>query len=82
MPVWHSAPLLMHTWANETVVFQRESGDTHLVDAGAARVLLCLQEGALDETDLAAWLGVQAGADFTHMLGRLAVSGLIACRAR
>ena len=82
MPVWQSAPLLMHAWADETVVFQRESGDTHLVDGFAARVLLCLQEGALDETDLAARLGVEAGTDFTDMLGQLAASGLITCQAR
>ena len=77
MPVWQSAPVLMRTWADETVVFQRESGDTHLVDRYAGRVLLCLQDGALDEKDLAARLGVQAGVDFTDMLGQLAASGLI-----
>ena len=81
MPVWQSAPLLMHTWADETVVFQKESGDTHLVDGLVAGALLCLQEGELDEADLAARLGVQTGTDFTAMLGQLAASGLIVCRA-
>lgn len=81
MSIWQRAPLLIRSWQGETVVFHRESGDTHLVDELTARVLRRLDAGALDEAQLAACLDVEGGADFRDMLNHLAASGLISCRS-
>ena len=80
MPVWQCAPFLMQTWEGETVVFQRESGDTHLVDELTARVLRCLEGGPLAETRLADCLALRVEPDFQEMLRHLESSGLISCR--
>lgn len=71
----------MQTWDGEAVVFQRESGDTHLVDELTACVLRCLEGGGpLAETRLADCLDLRVEPDFQEMLRHLESSGLISCR--
>lgn len=81
MAVWLRAPLLVRAWDDETVVYHRESGDTHLVDGLTAHVLQCLEITPLGEADIAACLDVEPGPELTALLTRLEASGLIACRA-
>jgi len=41
--VWKTFPLVWVTWGEESIVFNKSSGNTHLVNSMAARILLLLQ---------------------------------------
>lgn len=54
--LWQIAPghaLLLHTWGDEYVIFDKASGDTHLVSEPAGSLLECLQLGSASFEHLA-----------------------------
>lgn len=54
--MWRVVPgqsLQHRAWEDECVLYNSLSGDTHLLAANAIHVLLCLQQGPLDEAALA-----------------------------
>lgn len=57
--MWRVIPgdaLRIRFWDNEFVVYNRLSGDTHLLGSTAAHVLLKLQEAPANSVNLAAYL--------------------------
>jgi len=77
--------LLWHRWGDQYVVFNSASGDTHLLDGASREGLLCLQERALDQSELSRHLAarLELAADeqvqryAARLLERLAKLGLI-----
>lgn len=54
--LWQIAPgreLLLHTWDDEYVIFDKASGDTHLLSEPAGSLLECLQLGTASFEHLA-----------------------------
>jgi len=41
--VWKTFPLVWVTWGEESIVFNKSSGNTHLVNSMAAKILSLLQ---------------------------------------
>jgi PqqD family protein of HPr-rel-A system len=61
---WGLAPgqaLLHREWDGEYLLYNSLSGDTHLLDARAMRMLQALQAGVLPQPALAALLGCPPG---------------------
>lgn len=80
--MWRLTPgqsLAHRGWMDEFVVYNDLSGDTHLLDADAMQLLLCLRDGPVDADALAQLLG--AGANereaLAVLLAELAALSLI-----
>jgi PqqD family protein of HPr-rel-A system len=67
--------LSWRTWDDEHVVYHRESGDTHLLNAVAAAALECLAESPATADDLtghvAAHLGLEADEPLRSRMSQL-----------
>jgi PqqD family protein of HPr-rel-A system len=71
--IWRLASdreLLYRGWDDESVVYNHCSGDTHLLDGTAMRLLLALQTGPLPGPDLARAVGI-GGETFVALLADL-----------
>jgi PqqD family protein of HPr-rel-A system len=71
--VWRLASghaLLHRGWDNEFLVYNHCSGDTHLLDSTAMRLLLALQTGPLPSAQLARALSI-GGEAFVALLADL-----------
>lgn len=62
--------LLYRGWDNEFVVYNHSSGDTHLLDGAAMRLLLKLHTGPLPGNDLARATNI-GGEELVGLLGAL-----------
>lgn len=77
--VWRlasSQELLYRGWDQEFVVYNHASGDTHLLEGSAMRLLLELQNGPRPGAELAFALGID-GDDFVGLLADLESISLI-----
>lgn len=59
--VWRAAPLLTKSWEDGFVVYNVESGNTHLLNPIAGQALNCIAESPIDARGLARRLAAQAG---------------------
>ena len=58
-PVWRAANLLTKSWPDGVVVYNLESGNTHLLNPIAGQVLKLLAEAPADSTRIARQLADQ-----------------------
>ena len=78
-------PFLHRSWAGETVLFDPESGDTHLLDEASFGVFTCLDDGPLTLEELsqrvATYLDIphdrQLLSYVSEVIGRLSDKGLV-----
>ena len=66
--VWRAANLLMESWEDGVVVYNLESGSTHLLNPTAGEVLGCLAAAPANATDLSRRLAVQSDVEYDHEL--------------
>jgi len=50
--VWRTYPLLRKSWGDESVVFNRSSGNTHLINPTAAKILAIVQSQATSAEEI------------------------------
>lgn len=85
---WYSLPaehLLWESWESDSVVYDRTTGETHLLNALPAELLLILQRSPLTTTELAAELAHRCDTENNpewrckteEMLASLASLGLV-----
>lgn len=78
---------LFRAWDDEVVVYDALSGDTHIIDATAARILQALQQAPSDVPTLAQLLAMQLqcepGEELNHdiesVLSDMAALSLVEC---
>lgn len=80
-PAWRLAPgqtLRHRAWQGEYVLYNDISGDTHLLDADAAALLLALQHGPARQSDLLGDADAAGGAELLDQLRELALIEAVA----
>jgi len=50
--VWRTYPLLRKSWGDQSVIFNRSSGNTHLINPTAAKILAIVQSQATSAEEI------------------------------
>lgn len=63
-----AAPFALRCWGEECILFDPDSGDTHLISCAGSELLERLQLGPASVHDMAAWFAVEAATDNAPVL--------------